>query len=106
MAEPRVVCREREKSASNSRQRGNHFGIGICRSIPTLTSPRVPLYLQILAGLTLGVATGVLLGNDASVLGEIGRLVIQLVKLFAVPLLLFAILDAFLKTEIAARAAG
>jgi Na+/H+-dicarboxylate symporter len=71
-----------------------------------LTSPRIPLYLQILTGLALGVATGVLLGKDASVLGEIGRLVIQLVKLFAVPLLLFAILDAFLKTEIAARAAG
>jgi tryptophan synthase alpha chain len=71
-----------------------------------LTSPRVPLYLQILVGLTLGVATGAWLGKDASVLGEIGRLVIQLVKLFAGPLLLFAILDAFLKTEIAARAAG
>jgi Na+/H+-dicarboxylate symporter len=71
-----------------------------------LTSPRVPLYLQILAGLTLGVLTGAWLGRDAAVLGEIGRVVIQLVKLFAVPLLLFAILDAFLKTEIAARAAG
>ena len=68
--------------------------------------PRIPLYLQILAGITLGVLTGVLLGKDAGPLGEIGRLVIQLVKLFAVPLLLFAILDAFLKTDIAGRAAG
>ena len=50
--------------------------------------------------------TGVLLGPDAGPLGEIGRLVIQLVKLFAVPLLLFAILDAFFKTDIAGRAAG
>lgn len=71
-----------------------------------LSSPRIPLYLQILAGITLGVLTGVLLGKDAGSLGEIGRLVIQLVKLFAVPLLLFAILDAFLKTDIAGRAAG
>ena len=71
-----------------------------------MTSPRIPLYLQILAGLTFGVLTGVWLGKDAAVLGEIGRVVIQLVKLFAVPLLLFAILDAFLKTDIAARAAG
>ncbi len=71
-----------------------------------MTSPRVPLYLQILTGLTLGVATGAWLGKDAAILGEIGRVVIQLVKLFAVPLLLFAILDAFLKTEITARAAG
>lgn len=50
--------------------------------------------------------TGVWLGKEAGPLGEIGRLVIQLVKLFAVPLLLFAILDAFLKTDIAGRAAG
>jgi Na+/H+-dicarboxylate symporter len=70
-----------------------------------LSPPRIPLYLQILAGITLGVLTGVLLGKDAGPLGEIGRLVIQLVKLFAVPLLLFAILDAFLKTDIAGRAA-
>ena len=68
--------------------------------------PRFPLYLQILTGLAVGVATGLALGADASVLGEIGKLVIQLVKLFAVPLLLFAILDAFLKTEIGGRAAG
>lgn len=46
------------------------------------------------------------LGRDAGMLGEIGKLVIQLVKLFAVPLLLFAILDAFLKTDINGRAAG
>jgi Na+/H+-dicarboxylate symporter len=71
-----------------------------------LSPPRIPLYLQILAGIVLGVLTGVLLGKDAGPLGEIGRLVIQLVKLFAVPLLLFAILDAFLKTDIAGRAAG
>lgn len=71
-----------------------------------MTAPRVPLYLQILTGITLGVLAGVWLGANAAPLGEIGRLVIQLVKLFAVPLLLFAILDAFLKTEINGRAAG
>jgi DAACS family dicarboxylate/amino acid:cation (Na+ or H+) symporter len=67
---------------------------------------RIPLYLQILAGITLGMIAGLWLGRDAGPLGQIGTLVIQLVKLFAVPLLLFAILDAFLKTEIAGRAAG
>jgi Na+/H+-dicarboxylate symporter len=71
-----------------------------------LKLPRVPLHLQILAGITVGILTGMALGKDAATLGEIGRLVIQLVKLFAVPLLLFAILDAFLKTEINGRAAG
>lgn len=73
--------------------------------MPGLSPPRIPLYLQILAGITLGVLTGVVLGKDAGPLGEIGRLVIQLVKLFVVPLLLFAILDAFLETDIAGRAA-
>jgi Na+/H+-dicarboxylate symporter len=71
-----------------------------------VTSRRVPLHLQILAGITAGILTGMWLGKDAATLGEIGKLVIQLVKLFAVPLLLFAILDAFLKTEINGRAAG
>jgi len=71
-----------------------------------MSAPRVPLYVQILAGITIGVITGVALGPDAGPLGEIGRLVIQLVKLFAVPLLLFALIDAFLKTEIGGRAAG
>jgi Na+/H+-dicarboxylate symporter len=67
---------------------------------------RIPLYVQILTGITLGMAAGLWLGKEAAPLGQIGTLVIQLVKLFAVPLLLFAILDAFLKTEIAGRAAG
>ncbi len=80
--------------------------VSICRTIPLLKLPRVPLYLQIVTGIAAGVITGVWLGADAAILGEIGKLVIQLVKLFAVPLLMFAILDAFLKTEIAGRAAG
>lgn len=67
---------------------------------------RIPFYVQILAGITLGLIAGIWLGRDAGPLGQIGTLVIQLVKLFAVPLLLFAILDAFLKTEIAGRAAS
>ena len=62
--------------------------------------------MQILAGILFGVGAGLWLGRSAGPLGQIGTLVIQLVKLFAVPLLLFAILDAFLKTEIAGRAAG
>jgi DAACS family dicarboxylate/amino acid:cation (Na+ or H+) symporter len=69
-------------------------------------SRRVPLYAQIIAGITLGIIAGLWLGRGAGPLGQLGTLVIQLVKLFAVPLLLFAILDAFLKTEIAGRAAG
>ena len=67
---------------------------------------RIPFYVQILAGILFGVTAGLWLGREAGPLGQIGTLVIQLVKLFAVPLLLFAILDAFLKTEIAGRAAG
>ena len=46
---------------------------------------RIPLYAQILTGITLGIATGLWLGKGAGPLGQIGTLVIQLVKLFAVP---------------------
>ncbi|HET7697168.1 MAG TPA: dicarboxylate/amino acid:cation symporter [Vicinamibacterales bacterium] len=62
--------------------------------------------MQILSGILLGMAAGLWLGREAAPLGQIGTLVIQLVKLFAVPLLLFAILDAFLETDIGGRAAG
>lgn len=70
------------------------------------TPRKLPLYLQILVGMGLGAATGVLLGPRAEVLGEFGKVIIQLIKALAAPLLFFAVVDAFLKTHIRARAAG
>lgn len=66
---------------------------------------RFPLYLRILLGMGLGLVVGPLLGERAVVLGELGRLVIQLIKTVATPLLFFAILHAVLKAELQSRSA-
>lgn len=68
---------------------------------------RFPLYLQILAAMALGMALGPLLGKEASApLGEIGKVVISLIKAVATPLLFFAIIHAILKSDVRSRSAG
>ena len=57
---------------------------------------RIPLSLQIVIGIAVGVALGPLLGARAAPLGELGKLVIQLIKAVATPLLFFAIVNAIL----------
>jgi DAACS family dicarboxylate/amino acid:cation (Na+ or H+) symporter len=64
---------------------------------------RLPLSLQITVGMVVGLALGPLLGARAAPLGELGKLVIQLIKAVATPLLFFAIVDAILKTEVRGR---
>jgi DAACS family dicarboxylate/amino acid:cation (Na+ or H+) symporter len=64
---------------------------------------RLPLSLQITIGMAVGLALGPLLGARAAPLGELGRLVIQLIKAVATPLLFLAIVDAILKTEVRGR---
>lgn len=71
---------------------------------------RVPLYVRILIGVALGALLGVLFGERPIVfhvtnrhLGELGLLVIRLLKALAVPLIFFAIVDAFVRTHISAR---
>lgn len=66
---------------------------------------RFPLYAQILAAIAAGLAVGPLLGKDAFAFGELGKLVIQLIKAAATPLLFFAIVHAILKTEVKGGAA-
>ena len=74
------------------------------------TSSRVPLYVRILIGVALGALLGVAFGERPIVfhltnrhLGELGLLVIRLLKALAVPLIFFAIVDAFVRTHISAR---
>jgi Na+/H+-dicarboxylate symporter len=67
--------------------------------------PRFPLYAQIIVALVLGLVLGPLLGKTAGPLGELGRLVVQLIKGVATPLLFFAIVSAVLRAEIAGRGA-
>ena len=64
---------------------------------------RVPLSLQITIGMAVGLALGPALGARAAPLGELGKLVIQLIKAVATPLLFLAIVDAILKTRVRGR---
>jgi DAACS family dicarboxylate/amino acid:cation (Na+ or H+) symporter len=64
---------------------------------------RFPLSLQIMAGMALGLAVGPLLGTSAAPLGELGKILIQLIKAVATPLLFFAIVNAILKSEVRGR---
>jgi Na+/H+-dicarboxylate symporter len=69
------------------------------------TRRRFPLYAQILLGTALGLVVGPLLGPKALVLGTLGKIVVQLIKGAATPLLFFAIVHAVLTTQIRGRAA-
>ena len=66
---------------------------------------RFPLYLQIIVALLAGLIVGPLLGKQAAPLGELGRLVVQLIKGVATPLLFFAIVNAILRAEVQGRGA-
>jgi len=67
----------------------------------------IPLYVRVLGGVIAGIVLGLLFGSHpivfgvhASDLGRLGMLVVKLLKALAVPLVFFAILDAFVKTDI------
>jgi len=71
---------------------------------------RWPLSVRVLVGLFIGIVLGLyggsepyLLGMRNADLGQIGMLIIRLLKALAVPLILFSILDAFLQTRITPR---
>ena len=59
----------------------------------------VPLSLQIVLGMFLGIAVGLAFGTQVSFLGEIGKLLVQLIKIVAGPLLFMAIIHSIMKTE-------
>ncbi len=59
----------------------------------------VPLHTKIVIGMLLGVLTGLLFGKSVLWMGEFGKLVIQLIKVVAAPLLFFAIVSAILRAE-------
>ena len=75
--------------------------------------PRLPLYIQVLIGVALGAVVGVIFGTDRIVagittadLGTIGLLVVRVLKMLAVPLVMFAILDAIVRTNVSSRMGG
>src|SRR5438045_8744907 len=74
---------------------------------------RIPLFVRVLIGVGLGALVGIvfgkgeiLLGATAADLGALGLLVIRVLRLLAVPLVLFAVLDALVRTEVSARMGG
>lgn len=72
--------------------------------------PHLPLYVRVLIGVALGTALGLLFGEGPIVLGltnkhlgDLGLLVIRLLRAMAVPLIFFAVVDAFVRTEISGK---
>lgn len=68
-----------------------------------VVSSKTPLVVRLVLAIGLGVAFGWLLGPRAAVLGELGVLVIRLLKALATPLVFFAIVDSFCRARIPAK---
>ncbi len=74
----------------------------------------MPLYLKVVAGVVIGGLLGVSFGNtpylwgwvNNDALGQLGMLIIRLLKTLATPLVFFAIIDALLRCDIGFRHAG
>jgi len=64
---------------------------------------KVPLAVWILAAIAAGVVTGLVLGPRAAPLGEIGAIVVRLLKALATPLVFFAIVDALVHASLPPR---
>ncbi|MGR8951267.1 MAG: dicarboxylate/amino acid:cation symporter [Gammaproteobacteria bacterium] len=68
----------------------------------------LPLYVQVIIGVICGTLLGVLFGTENygfdllnnATLGQLGQLVIRLLKALATPLVFFAILEAMINTDI------
>lgn len=76
----------------------------------TPDSSPLPLYTQVLIGVACGVVFGALFGQEPYLgglrnehLGWLGMLVVKLLKTLAIPLIFFAILDAFMRTSLPLR---
>lgn len=76
-----------------------------------LIKSQLPLSVQVVIGVAVGTLLGVLFGAEPylwgllknETLGQLGMLVIRLLKTLATPLIFLAILDAFIHTEIKFR---
>jgi Na+/H+-dicarboxylate symporter len=70
---------------------------------PRLPRRRLPFFAKILTAMSLGMVAGLLFGPRAEPLGQLGNVIIGLIKTLAAPLLFFAVVDAFLRTKIRLR---
>lgn len=71
---------------------------------PGLRSLRFPYAARIVAALCLGLAAGLVFRDGCAPLARLGTIILDLIKGLAAPLLVFAILDTFLRTELRLRA--
>src|SRR5689334_3763662 len=74
---------------------------------------RLPLFAKVLIGVALGALVGIAFGKGEIVLGltvadlgTLGLLVVRVLRMLAVPLVMFAVLDAIVRTEVSARMGG
>ena len=65
-----------------------------------------PLAFRIVVAMALGVLAGMAFRDSMVPLGIVGKLFIQLIKVMAVPLVFFSILDAMITTQISFKSAG
>lgn len=75
-----------------------------------MSSLKLPLYVRVLIGVALGTIFGLAFGERPIVfgltnqhLGELGLLVIRLLRAMAIPLIFFGVVDAFVRTDISGR---
>ena len=73
----------------------------------------LPLYTQVLIAVTCGALLGVVFGQEPYLgglrneqLGRLGLFVVTLLKMLAIPLIFFAILDALIRTSLPMRQGG
>jgi Na+/H+-dicarboxylate symporter len=66
----------------------------------TKTSSEKPLTTKILIGMAAGIGVGLVAGPSTAGLGIAGKLFIQLIKVMAVPLVFFSVVDALISTRI------
>src|SRR4051812_32008039 len=74
-----------------------------CYARPVSSNPtrrRMPLAAQILIAVSLAVLAAATIGAPLIPYGELGTVVIRLLKLLATPLVFFAVIDAFLRIDI------
>ena len=64
---------------------------------------QIPLYLRIVAGAVFGVLLGLWLGPDAAPLQAAGGLLLRVLGALAAPLILFAVVQAILTTDVKGR---
>ena len=66
---------------------------------PAPSTPDLRPVRNILLAMLAGMAVGLLAGKSAVPVGQVGSTIIGMIKTLAGPLILFAVLEAFLKTE-------